>query len=552
MSLTGPLAANGKMSLVAMQVWEADINAQGGLLGRPVKLVYYDDQSKPAEVPAIYSKLLDIDKVDLIVSGYASTQIAAAMPIAIGRNKLFVSLFGTGINDTFKYDKYFAMIPNGPTPKPAFTRGFFKVAEAQNPKPETIALAYADAEFGQNACEGARENAKASGFKIVYDKSYPPATVDFSPIVRAIQARNPDLLVICSYPLDTVGMIKTINEIGFKPKMWGGAMVGLQATAFKTQLGPLLNGVVNFETWLPVKSMEFPGSMELLKKYQERAGAAGTDPLGYYMPVWAYADLQVLGQAIAATKSLNDDVLAAYMHEAHVQHRGRRGEIRADRRMDGGADARRPISEHQGQQRRRLPRHQNGSDRLSAAVQKRRGDLSVPECDSKIEPAPLRQTSPACEGRRHDLQKTAECGRFAALFQNRHCCDVAPLFGRLSPCRRLDWSQPRGLLTKERALNMKSYILAAALAAATFAVPMAAQAQSIPEGIVHGGSVGMNTAGPVGAVVGGALGGVVGGFEGLFGIRPINASYSDGQPHGPYHHGVRHTYRRVHRKPAAT
>lgn len=316
MSLTGPLAANGKMSLVAMQVWEADINAQGGLLGRPVKLVYYDDQSKASEVPAIYAKLLDIDKVDLIVSGYASTQIAAAMPIAIGRNKLFVSLFGTGVNNVFKYPKYFAMIPNGPTPKPAFTRGFFKVAEAQNPKPRTIALAYADAEFGQNACQGARENAKAAGLSIVYDRSYPPSTVDFSPVVRAIQARNPDLLVICSYPLDTVGMIKTINELGFHPKMWGGAMVGLQATAFKLQLGPLLNGVVNFETWLPVKSMEFPGAMQVLKKYQERAPAAGTDPLGYYMPVWAYADLQVLGEAIAATKSLKDDVLASYMHKA--------------------------------------------------------------------------------------------------------------------------------------------------------------------------------------------------------------------------------------------
>ena len=316
MSLTGPLAANGKMSLVAMQIWESDVNAAGGLLGRPVKLVYYDDQSKPAEVPAIYSKLLDVDKVDLIVSGYASTQIAAAMPVAIARKKLFVSLFGTATNDAFKYDKYFAMIPNGPTPKPAFTRGFFKVAEAQKPKPETIALAYADAEFGQNACEGARENAKASGFNVVYDKSYPPGTVDFTPIVRAIQARNPDLLVICSYPLDTVGLIKAINELGFKPKMWGGAMVGLQATAFKTQLGPLLNGVVNFETWLPVKTMEFPGSMELLKKYQERAPAAGTDPLGYYMPVWAYADLQVLGQAIAATKSLDDETLATYLHQA--------------------------------------------------------------------------------------------------------------------------------------------------------------------------------------------------------------------------------------------
>jgi len=315
MALTGPLAANGKMSLLAMQIWEDDVNAKGGLLGRPVKLIYYDDQSNPSQVPVIYSKLLDVDKVDLIVSGYASTQIAAAMPIAIQRKKLFVSLFGTGINENFKYQKYFSMIPNGPTPKPAFTRGFFKVAEVQKPKPETIALAYADAEFGQNACEGARENAKASGFKIVYDKSYPPATVDFSPIVRAIQAVNPDLLVVCSYPLDTVGMVKAVHEVGFKPKMWGGAMVGLQATAFKTQLGPLLNGIVNFETWLPVKSMEFRGAIELLKKYQDRAPAAGTDPLGYYMPVWAYADLQVLGDAIAATQSLNDDMLADYIRK---------------------------------------------------------------------------------------------------------------------------------------------------------------------------------------------------------------------------------------------
>jgi branched-chain amino acid transport system substrate-binding protein len=315
MALTGPLAANGKMSLVAMQVWEDDINAKGGLLGRPVKLVYYDDQSNPSQVPSIYTKLLDIDKVDLIVSGYASTQIAAAMPIAIQKKKLFVSLFGTGINETFKYPKYFSMIPNGPTPKPAFTRGFFKVAEAQKPKPQTIAIAMADAEFGRNACEGAHQNAQTSGFKIVYEKSYPPSTTDFSPIVRAIQAANPDLLVICSYPLDTVGMVKAMHEVGFTPKMWGGAMVGLQATVFKTQLGPLLNGVVNYETWLPVKSMEFPGSLELLKKYQERAKAAGTDPLGYYMPVWAYAYVQVLGDAIAATKSLNDDVLAAYMRK---------------------------------------------------------------------------------------------------------------------------------------------------------------------------------------------------------------------------------------------
>src|SRR5262245_29422431 len=153
MSLTGPLAANGKMSLVAMKIWEEDVNAKGGLLGRPVKLVYYDDQSSPAQVPAIYTKLLEVDKVDLIVSAYASTQIAPAVPIAMQKKKLFISLFGTDINAHFNYDRYFSMLPTGPDPKPAFTRGFFAVALAQNPKPQSIAIAAADAEFGRNVCE---------------------------------------------------------------------------------------------------------------------------------------------------------------------------------------------------------------------------------------------------------------------------------------------------------------------------------------------------------------------------------------------------------------
>ena len=315
MALTGPLAANGKMSLVAMKIWEEDVNAKGGLMGRPVKLIYYDDQSNPSMVPGIYTKLLTIDSVDVAVSGYASTQIAPAMPIMIEKNRLFISLFGTGINDEFKYDKYFSMLPTGPNPKPAFTKGFFEVAMAQTPKPQTIAIAAADAEFGRNACDGGRANAKQANLKSLYDQNYPPATTDFSPIVRAIQTHNPDLVLICSYPLDTVGFVKAVNEIGFKPKMWGGAMVGLQASVFKTQLGPLLNGIVNYETWIPAPTMQFPGSMELLEKYQARAAAEGVDPLGYYMPVWAYAYLQVLGDAIEATKSLNDDTLAAYIRK---------------------------------------------------------------------------------------------------------------------------------------------------------------------------------------------------------------------------------------------
>ena len=316
MSLTGPLSANGKSALLAMKIWEGDINAKGGLLGRPVKLVYYDDQSNPSTVPGIYTKILDIDQVDLIVGGYATNMLAPAMPIAMRKKKVLIGILGVAVNSDFKYPGYFAMIPSGPDPKPAFTKGFIELAMAQNPKPQTIALVGADMEFSQNTLEGARQTAKAAGLKIVYDKTYPPANTEFVSIVRAIQATNPDLVVIGSYPLDSVGMVRAVNEVGFKPKMIGGAMVGLQATVFKTQLGPLLNGWVNYDFWLPVKTMEFPGVMEFIKKYQARAPGEGVDPLGFYIAPWGYGYLQVLGQAIEATKSLDDAKLIDYMHKA--------------------------------------------------------------------------------------------------------------------------------------------------------------------------------------------------------------------------------------------
>jgi branched-chain amino acid transport system substrate-binding protein len=313
MALTGGLAPNGKSALLAQKIWEEEINGKGGLLGRPVKLIYYDDKSSPAEVPSIYTKLLDIDKVDLIIGPYATAMIAPAMPIVIQRKKTFIGLLGLAVNSEFNYPNYFAMIPSGPDAKPAFTKGFFDVAMAQNPKPQTVAIVAADQEFSRNAADGARENAQKANLKIVYDKTYPPSTTDFAPIVRAIQATNPDLLNINSYPPDSVGMVRSINEIGFKPKMIGGAMVGLQATAIKTQLGPLLNGFTNYDFWLPVPKMDFPGVADLIKRYQARAGAEGVDPLGYYMAPWGYAQLQVLQQAVEGTKGLDDAKLGDYI-----------------------------------------------------------------------------------------------------------------------------------------------------------------------------------------------------------------------------------------------
>ncbi len=121
-------------------------------------------------------------------------------------------------------------------------------------------------------------------------------------------------MVICTYPVGTVAMLRAINEVGFTPKLLGGAMVGLQSTAIKLQLGPLLNGVVNYDSWLPTKTLQFAGAAEFLKTYQARAPLEGVDPLGYNLPPFAYADLQVLEQAIRATNSIDDATLAQYLH----------------------------------------------------------------------------------------------------------------------------------------------------------------------------------------------------------------------------------------------
>ena len=313
MALTGGLAANGKSALLAQKIWEEDTNAKGGLLGRPVKLIYYDDQTNPATVPGIYTKLLDVDKVDLIIGGYGTNMLPPAMPIAMQRKKVFIGLLGNAVNSAFNYPSYFSMAPMGPDPKPSFTKGFFDVAVRQNPKPQTVAIVAADAEFGLHACEGARENAKAAGLTVVYDRRYPSATTDLVPVTRAIADTNPDLVIVCSYPPDSVGMVRAVNEVGFKPKMIGGAMVGLQSTVIKARLGPLLNGWTNYDYWLPVPKMQFAGVDDLMKKYQARAAVEGVDALGYYMVPWAYAQLQVLQQAVVATTSLDDAKLGDYI-----------------------------------------------------------------------------------------------------------------------------------------------------------------------------------------------------------------------------------------------
>ncbi len=316
LALTGAGAAPSKVINTALDIWRDDVNAKGGLLGRPVQLVILDDQSTPANVPNIYTKLITVDKVDLLLGPYGTNFVAPAMPAIIQNKKMTISFTAIGINDKFHYDKYFSMVSVGPEGVNAFSTGFFDLAAQQNPKPQTVAILAADAEFAQSAAQGARDQIKKHGFKLVYDQSYPPSTTDFAPVMRAVQAANADIVYIGAYPPDNVGIIRAANEIGLTPKMFGGAMIGMLVTPIKVQLGPLANGIIVGENFAAAMAPKIPGASDFLQRYNAKAAAAGIDPLGFAWGPFAYSAGQTLAQAVTETKSLDHDKLAEYLHKA--------------------------------------------------------------------------------------------------------------------------------------------------------------------------------------------------------------------------------------------
>ncbi|MEK6245664.1 MAG: amino acid ABC transporter substrate-binding protein [Pseudomonadota bacterium] len=315
---TGGLSVGGKPALLALQMWRDDVNAKGGMLGRKVELISYDDQTNPALVPGIYTKLLDIDKVDLIIAPYGTNPNAPLMPLVKQRDLLLMGNFSFDANAQIRHDKWFN---NAPWGAGALAWGGTFLDEGRKMGGKTIAIMAADAEFAQNLCNGGRNLVKAMGLQTVYDQNYPPNLVDFSSIIRAVRAAKPDIVFICSYPPESVAIVRAVNELGVGPtvKLIGGGMVGLQFAPIMESLGPLLNGFVNYNSWVPEKSMDSPAIREFLKRYEVRAKQEKVDLLGYYLPPFNYAIGQMLEQAVGATKSLNHKVLADYIRKSEMK-----------------------------------------------------------------------------------------------------------------------------------------------------------------------------------------------------------------------------------------
>src|SRR5436190_5614925 len=315
MPQTGPLGAGGQAALLALRMWVEDVNKRGGLLKRQVELTAYDDQTNPANVPGIYTKLLDVDKVDLLIAPYGTVPTAPIMPLVKERKKLLMGKFSFQVNHKVQHDMWFNNSPWNDAS--SWSDGFFRAGQKVGAK--TVAILAADNDFAQSLANGARELGKKAGLKTVYDQNYPPATTDFSSLIRSIRAAKPEIVFVMSYPNDSVAIVRAVNEIGVgsQVQLFGGGMVGLQFTPIMSSLGSLLNGITNYNSYVP--GMKYPGIEDFLQRYAKKAAEAKVDPLGFYLPPFNYAIGQILEQAVNGTKSLDQKKMAEYLRKNEMK-----------------------------------------------------------------------------------------------------------------------------------------------------------------------------------------------------------------------------------------
>jgi branched-chain amino acid transport system substrate-binding protein len=312
-SQTGALAAT-KNGLIGYQLWRDAVNASGGLLGRQVELVTYDDQSSPAQIPSIFSKLVDIDHCDVLLSPYGAVLTAPVMPFVKQRDLFLMGMFTLASNESLRHDKFFNACPWGPNSQASYARGFFDVARAAGCT--KVAIMAADLEFSRTSAAGGKATAEQYGMQVVYDQAYPPNQTDFSTILRNIRASQADAVFVCSYPPDSAALVRGLSEVGVgdSVKIFGGSMVGPQYAALLAALGPALNGIVNFHLYVPEPTMRNPAIDGFLARYEPIARQQQVDPLGHYIPPFCYAAGQIVEAAVKGANSLDNAAMARWLH----------------------------------------------------------------------------------------------------------------------------------------------------------------------------------------------------------------------------------------------
>nr|BBH93088.1 branched-chain amino acid ABC transporter substrate-binding protein [Thermogemmatispora argillosa] len=288
---TGPQSAPAKFDLQGYQLGAEAINAQGGLLGRKVQLVYYDDQGSASTAVQLYQRLITTDKVDLLVGPYQTDLTSAIAPL-VTRYKMAMPAMAANLEP---FSGRYPYLVQSITQTPRYMIPVIDLAATKGYK--TLALLIQDTAFPRELAQGIKQEAAARGIRVVFEATYPADTNDFTALVLKAGAAKPDMIIGATYLADAEGIIRAARASNVNAKLFAFS-IGPVEPEFGSALGSAANGILGTTLWFP--TLKTAGNAEFVKNFRARFGR---DP--DYHAAMAYATMQALAAAVKMAGSLD-------------------------------------------------------------------------------------------------------------------------------------------------------------------------------------------------------------------------------------------------------
>ena len=295
LALTGNLADSGEHVRKAFLLWQEEINAKGGLLGRPVEIKIYDDRSDGATAARLYERLITQDKVDLLLGPFGSASTATSSAVAEKHKRVFLNLAGASQSIHRRGFKYiFQVLP----PITDYVAGVAPLMQAHGYK--TMMIVTRDYAASRDIVDYYKANAAKLGIEIKSIDLYPAGTSDYSNYISKAKAQNVDVWLSIAYSNESVEMVKQFKSAGYAPKMF--VSQGVSQEDFLQALGKdadFAMGMSPYEHTLPSRgNKEFVKAWVLKYKYLP----------GYYAG-FGYGACKVLEEAVKKVGSLDQEKL---------------------------------------------------------------------------------------------------------------------------------------------------------------------------------------------------------------------------------------------------
>ncbi len=301
-SRSGKYREPSAMINTAFKIWEQDINQRGGLLGRPVQLIIYDDQSKTELVRQLYEKLIVRDKVDLVFSPYSTSLTLVASEVTERHKLVMLACGASGEENWSRGHRYLFGIY---APARRYFIGFLDLMARHGLT--KVAVLYENSSFNRSAAAGARDWAARFGLTVTLSRGYQNGEAELPGIISELVRQNPDGLILSAYTDDGYVLIRQLQKAGYRPPALAIALAPTYPQ-FARRAGSMAEGVFAPSQWEPSARMPFPGTKEFIDKFTTISGHAPQ-----YHATAAFAAAEIMAKAVTSVGSLNQEKIRDFI-----------------------------------------------------------------------------------------------------------------------------------------------------------------------------------------------------------------------------------------------